>query len=133
MAEEASARKARKQAPPPELDGLVDAVQSVVGKSVTRDQIRKELVNHAYNVNATATAFLDSERALFSRWRRGLTLELFLTDQIKAAEPWEEVKTKRIPKDKVKAEVGLVFFRRCLFSFVALTVPVSRTRSPRPS
>ncbi len=46
---------------PPNIADLVEAVRAVVGSAVDQQEIRKELKLNAYNVNMTATAFLDSE------------------------------------------------------------------------
>jgi hypothetical protein len=56
----AAASKAEK-GEPPNIEDLVEAVRQVVGANVNLAQIRKELANNNYNVNVTATAFLDSE------------------------------------------------------------------------
>ena len=45
---------------PSTVDTLVNRVEEIIGAGRSRDEIRRELVHRNYNVNLTASAFLDS-------------------------------------------------------------------------
>ncbi len=53
------------KADPANINELVNKVAEIVGPDRSHEEIRKELAHRSFNVNLTATAFLDSMYLLF--------------------------------------------------------------------
>jgi hypothetical protein len=131
--------------PPANIASLIEAVQRVVGDSVSEDLIRKQLGLHHYNVSHTTNAFLDSKDLpaflifISSQQCGGFFFFFFFffffsfffppfqthsfkflcaLDNIKSAETWEEVKTKKDKKTVPTSQgVGAFFFFFFFFFF----------------